>query len=74
MIAWLWECTPAVALAVWFPHLYSGRVGVAPDLCDGARIAVPGLDITVSSDVPFPPHSNATRSTGPLCTFGQLDR
>ena len=73
MIALLWKCIPAVALAVWFPHLYSRRVGVVHDLCDelGLRCR---LDITVSSDVPFPPHSNATRSTGPLCTFGQLDR
>jgi hypothetical protein len=29
MIAWSWECTPVVALAVWFLPLYSGRVGVS---------------------------------------------
>lgn len=29
LFAWSWECTPVVALAVWFPPLYSGRVGVS---------------------------------------------
>jgi hypothetical protein len=29
MIAWSWECTPVVALAVWFPPLYPGKVGVS---------------------------------------------
>jgi hypothetical protein len=27
MIAWSWKCTPSIALAVWFPPLYSGSVG-----------------------------------------------
>ena len=32
MIAWSWECTPVVALAVWFPPLYSGRAGGSDSL------------------------------------------